>query len=570
MTINTMSSEDFRALADLLFPDVSQTPAEIEAQYPQRELQEGAWVVRFAPSPTGFIHIGGILAALMCKMIARQSDGVYILRIEDTDQKREIEDGIEQIVEALAEVDLSPDEGVVSVDPIEQNGEYGSYIQSERIAIYQAYIKDMIATGWAYPCFLTSDELDNIREQQQKQNIRPGIYGVWARSRNLTLDDIKARLDKGDDFVIRIKTPESAEDDKITVTDLVRERLDLPVNIMDAVLLKSDGIPTYNFAHVVDDYLMRINLVLRGDEYITSIPLYVQIHEALGLPLPSYAHIAPIAKMDGNSRRKLSKRKDPEAAMAYYYERGYPTDAILEYLLNLANSTFEDWRADNPDAHYSDFPFEIERLGRASALFDEEKFNSVAKEIIAKYSAETVYEQVLAWAKTYKPEYVPMLTADDSYSVAVFNVERGGDKPRKDLAKWEDIETYYGVFFDDFYDSYVPAGYADAPDLKKDDMLELLDYLIETTPVTFEEDKDAWVQRLREYAPENGFAKRRKDYKNDPDKYKGWFGDMMMAFRVALSGKTQTPDLYSMVRAMGQERVLARFNRARDYFADKA
>ena len=569
MSINTMSSDDFRALADLLFPDVTQTRAEIEAQYPPRTLPDGAWVSRFAPSPTGFIHLGGVFAGLLNKMLTKTTDGVYILRIEDTDQNREIERGTEQIIEAFAKVDLIPDEGPVTIDPITQEGDYGPYIQSQRFDMYQVFIKDMVARGGAYPCFMTSEELDSIREQQQKENGRPGIFGVWARSRNLSLDDIKQRLDNGDEFVIRIKAP-MASDAKVAVEDKIRERLEFPVNDIDAVLLKSDRFPTYHFAHVVDDYLMRINLILRADEWIPSIPLHVQIHELLDIPLPTYAHIAPIAKMEGNSRRKLSKRKDAEAAMSYYYEAGYPQTAILEYLLNLANSTFEEWRNENPQAPYTDFPFEIDRLGRASALFDMEKLTSVSKEIIANYTAKEVYEQVLAWAKDYQSESVPILKANEDYSIRVFDIERGGDNPRKDLAKWDEFETYYGVFFDQLFERYVPEGYADIPDLKKEDLLDLLAYLIDTTAQTFNEDKDAWLQRMRDYAAENGYAKRRKDYQKNPEDYKGWFGDIMMAFRVALTGKTQTPDLYEMVRTMGEGRVLSRFTSARDYFASHA
>lgn len=566
MSINTMSPDDFRVLADLLFPNVTQTPADIEAHYPQRELADGAWVSRFAPSPTGFIHLGGVFTGLLNRMLTTSTDGVYILRIEDTDQKREIERGIESIIEAFAKVNLLPDEGPVTTDPIVQAGDYGSYIQSERFDLYQVYIKEIVARGGAYPCFMTNEELDAIREQQQKDNSRPGIFGVWARSRTLSLDEIKQRVENGDEFVIRINAP-TASDAKISIVDKVRERLELPVNDIDAVLLKSDKFPTYHFAHVIDDYLMRINLVLRGDEWIPSLPLHVQIHEFLALDLPTYAHIAPIAKMEGTSRRKLSKRKDDEAAMSYYYENGYPTDSILEYLLNLANSSFEEWRNENPTLPYIEFPFDIDRLGRASALFDMEKLTSVSKEIIAKYSAKEVYEQVLAWAETYQPDSVPMLTADEAYAISVFDIERGGDKPRKDLAKWDEWQQYYGMLFDDIFEASVPAGYVDAPKLKQEDMVALLDFLIETTPATIVEDKNAWIQGMRDYAADNGYAKRAKDYKKDPDAYKGVFGDIMMAYRVALTGKTQTPDLYEMICIMGEDRVLSRFKQARDYFA---
>ncbi|MGB7339270.1 MAG: glutamate--tRNA ligase family protein [Phototrophicaceae bacterium] len=565
MSINTMSSDDFRALADVLFPDVKQTPSDIEAKYPPRDLPEGAWVSRFAPSPTGFIHIGTLFAGLLNKMLTANG-GVYILRVEDTDQNREVERGTEQIVEAIERVNLLPDEGFRTSDPLTQVGDYGSYLQSERLDLYQIYAKDMVARGNAYPCFLTSEELDEIREQQVKQNIRAGVYGEWARSRNLSLDDIKARIAKGDEYVIRIKAP-AASDDKVTVIDLIRESLELPVNELDSVMLKSDKFPTYNFAHIIDDHLMRCNIVLRGDEYIPSLPLHIQILEALALPVPMYAHFAPIAKMDGDSRRKLSKRKDDEAAILYYYEKGYPQDAILEYLLNLMNSSFEEWRTENPDSPYIEFPFDINKMGRASSLFDMEKLTSVAKEIIAKYKAEDVFQNILDWAERYDTDAATLLKQDEAYSIAVFGIERGGEKPRKDLAKWDEWQQYYGMLFDTIFETNIPAGYADAPDLKQADMLALLDFLIEITPATITEDKNAWIQRMRDYAADNGYAKRPKDYQKDPDAYKGVFGDIMMAYRVALTGKTQTPDLYEMVMAMGAERAIARFQKARDHFA---
>lgn len=565
MTIDSMTPQDFRTLANLLFPDVDETPADVEARYPKRDLPDGAYVTRFAPSPTGFLHIGAIFTALMNRMISHEN-GIYILRIEDTDQNREIEGGVEQIVDALNRVEMTPDEGPFTTNPLEQRGDYGPYIQSERFDIYQIYMKDVVARGLAYPCFMTPDELDEIREQQIKSRVAPGIYGAYARSRQHSLDTIRKKVEAGEEYVIRIKAPNDTGD-KVRVADIVRDTIEMPVNNLDAVLLKADKFPTYHFAHAVDDYLMGINIVLRGDEWMPSVPLHVQVNYAINAPLPKYAHFAPIAKMDGNSRRKLSKRKDPEAAMAYYYENGYPIEAIIDYLLNLMNSNFEDWRVENPDAAYEDFPFALDKMGKASSLFDLEKLTSIAKETIANYTAEEVYQKALDWAQRYDERYVPILTADKAYAIRVFDIERGGDQPRKDLAKWDEIEQYYGMLFEPYFENYVPDGYAEAPDLKAEDMVELLDYLIETTPQTLEEDKRAWIDRMREYAADNGYAKRRKDYKKDPDAYKGWFGDMMMAFRVALTGKTQTPDLFEMVQAMGAEKTVERFQRARDYFA---
>lgn len=566
MSINSMSPDDFRELADLLFPDVTQTPADIEAQYPPRDIPEGAYVSRFAPSPTGFIHIGGIFAGLLNVMLTNKG-GAYILRIEDTDRNREIERGTEEIIEALERVNLLPDEGHTKIDPLAQSGDYGPYMQSERFDLYQVYGKDLVARGKAYPCFMTSEELGEIREQQQSENTRPGVYGDWARSRNLSLDEIRAKIENGEESVIRLKVDVTA-DEKVTVDDVIRERLDLPANELDSVLLKSDRFPTYNLAHVIDDYLMRINIVLRGDEYIPSLPLHIQVVDAVGIERPVYAHFAPIAKMDGESRRKLSKRKDPEASMSYYYEKGYPQDAILEYLLNLMNSSFEDWRIENPDTAYTEFPFDIGKMGRASSLFDMDKLTSVSKEIIAKYDAEMVYRQTLAWAEQVNTELANLLKADEAYSIRVCDIERGGDKPRKDLAKWDEFELYYGMLFDDLFETYVPDGYANVPEhLSKTDIVALMDYLIESTAQTFTEEKGAWIGRIRDYAVENGYAKRPKDFKKNPDAYKGSFGDVMMVFRVALTGKTQTPDLYEMVITMGAERVSKRFQKARDFFA---
>jgi glutamyl-tRNA synthetase len=546
-----------KQLAELVFPDVTVSVAELQQQYPQRALPPEALVTRFAPSPTGFVHIGSIMTAMVSRTLARQSGGVFILRIEDTDKKREQDGSIEQIIRSLINFDLRPDEGLIDIEPLRTAGNYGPYIQSERMALYAAFAKHLIAAGHAYPCFASETELDNLRKQQDAEKVRPGYYGPYALWRDAGVDAVRAELEAGKRPVIRIRAPYPTEA-RIRLNDVVKGELDLPANDLDSVLLKSDGLPTYHFAVVVDDTLMHVNLVIRGDEWLPSAPLHLQVYEFLGLRPPRFAHIAPIAKMDGTSKRKLSKRKDPEANMAYYHELGYPDRAVLEYLLNLANSSFYDWRKANPDLPYSEFPLRLEQMGVASPLFDIVKLNDISKDVIATYSAEQVYEAGLRWARQYRPDLAALLESDPAYSVAVFGLERSGPAPRKDIVNWSDIERAVGFFYDELYDDTIRQGGYPMPAVSPEDIEAILH---KVKAFDLARPKEEWLAELRDFAEQIGFARDAKTYKKAPDQFKGQFGDVMMVIRVALTGKTNTPDLYEIMRIMGRQRVDQRMDR---------
>lgn len=546
-------------IADLLYPHVTRTPADLLAQYPPRSLPAGAQVTRFAPSPTGFVHIGSILTALVSRGIAHASGGVFILRIEDTDKKREQDGSVEAIVRNLVNFGLRPDEGIVQVEPETEHGAYAPYTQSQRMALYEAFARQMVAEGRAYPCFATEAELDTMRKIQEASHVRPGYYGPYAKWRDASVEAVQAELDAGRRPVIRIRSPYPTEA-RLRLHDPVKGDLDLPVNDQDSVLIKSNGLPTYHFAVVVDDTLMRVTLAIRGDEWLPSAPLHMQVYEYLNLTPPVFAHIAPIAKMDGTSKRKLSKRKDPEANVQFFYEQGYPKQAVAEYLLNLANSDFYEWRKANPALDYTEFPLKLENMGVSSALFDLVKLNDVSKDVIATYTADQVYEYGVTWARQYDPALAALLEAEPAYTRAVFNVERMGDAPRKDLVNWSDIDRAVGFFYDARYVAGVADGYAFPAHLPADDVRTILEYV---RGFDFEQPKEDWLEAMRSLSEQTGYARDMKSFKKAaPGQYKGHFGDVMMAVRVGLTGKTNTPDLHEMARTLGHERVRDRLAQA--------
>lgn len=553
-------TDNNRALADLLFPHVTKTPADWLAEYPPRALPDGAQVTRFAPSPTGFVHIGSIMASLVARTVAHQTDGVFILRIEDTDKKRQQDNSVEEIVRNLRNFDLTPDEGIVQVDPVEREvGDYAPYTQSERVAMYESFAKDLVARGLAYPAFDTEEELERSRKLQEAQRVKPGYYGAWAKWREASFDDVKARIDAGERPVIRVRSPYPNEA-RVKITDVIKGDLDLPANDIDTVIMKSNSLPTYHFAHAVDDTLMRVNLITRGDEWLPSLPLHVQLFEFIGQPLPTYAHIAPIAKLDGNSKRKLSKRKDPEANVMYFYEAGYPVQAVAEYLLNLANSDFFEWRKENPDKPYTEFPLKLETMNNSSALFDIVKLNDISKDVVATYSAEQVYDLGMTWAREHDPELARVMSADIPYTLAVFNVERTGDSPRKDIVNWSDIRRACGFFWDEVFDASIAAeGYPQPDRLDPADVQPILDHVRVFDPSM---PKDEWLTEMRALSERLGYAPNVKSFKKNPDAYKGHFGDVMMLVRVALTGRTNTPDLYEILQVYGLNRIHERLDRA--------
>ena len=549
---------NYKDLADLIFPDAKEI-SYYEEKYPERNLPEGAVVSRFAPSPTGFVHIGGLYQALVAKEMTKKTNGVFFLRVEDTDQKREVENGVTGIVNSLKDFDILPDEGMVT--ETEEKGNYGPYKQSLRKDIYQAYAKYLLEQGKAYPCFCSSEEVDEIRQKQEAAKIRPGYYGVWAKCRNLTVEEATEKIKNGEKYIIRFKSP-GREDRKIKHHDLIKGNVDFPENDQDIVIIKADGLPTYHFAHAVDDHLMRTTIVIRSDEWLSSVPLHLQLFHELGFKAPKYAHISPIMKNDNGNKRKLSKRKDPEAAVSYYKEEGIPVNAVKEYLLNIANSTFENWRRANPDRDMDEFDFQLNKMSVSGALFDMIKLLDIGKTVISKMTAEEVYENSLNWAKEYDNELFEMLQ-DKEYSLKIFGIERGNKKPRKDISKWADVKNSIIYMYDNkFLDSEVSYDYGKISDKEKVNKL-LKDYIEKYFDI--QDDKETWFNKIKDLAEENGYAREVKEYKAEPEKWPGHVGDVSTVLRVALTGRQNTPDMYEIMKVLGGESVIKRLEKAMKY-----
>lgn len=543
---------DYKDLANLIFPDVKDV-SYYENKYQKRDLPEGAIVTRFAPSPTGYVHIGGIYQSLIAKKVAKQTDGVFFLRIEDTDQKREVENAVEGIIESLDDFGLVPDEGMVSQD--EEKGNYGPYKQSLRKDIYQAYAKYLIEQGKAYPCFCSPEQLDEMRSKQEAAKIRPGYYGVWAKCRNITVEEAAKKIEAGEKYIIRLKSP-GREDKKIKHKDVIKGNVEFPENDQDVIIIKADGLPTYHFAHAIDDHLMGTTHVIRGDEWLSSIPLHLQLFYVLGFKAPKYAHIAPIMKNDNGNKRKLSKRKDPEAAVSYYAEEGIPVEAVKEYLLNIANSNFENWRRANPDKSIEEFELQLNKMSVSGALFDMVKLLDVSKIVISKMTAEEVYNNTLKWACKYNKELLKLLE-DKEYAIKVFGIERGNKKPRKDIAKWSDVlENIEYMYDEEFYNK--KQNYEYQVINNKEDIKKILNLYIEKY-YNENDDKQAWFDKIKELAGEMGYAKEVKEFKANPDMYKAHVGDVSTVLRIALTGRTNTPDMYEIMKVLGKERIEKRF-----------
>lgn len=545
---------DYKELSDLIFPD-AKSISYYEEKYPERNLPEGAIVTRVAPSPTGFVHIGTLYQALVAKKLAEQTDGVFFLRVEDTDQKRKIENGTLEIVTGFSSYGIEPDEGMISEN--EEKGNYGPYKQSLRKEIYQAYAKYLIEQGKAYPCFCTPEEVEEIREKQEAAKIRPGYYGVWAKCRNLTVEEAIKKIKNGEKYIIRFKSP-GREDRKIKHHDVIKGNVDFPENDQDIVIIKADGLPTYHFAHAIDDHLMRTTHVIRGDEWLSSVPLHLQLFHELGFKAPKYAHIAPIMKNDEGNKRKLSKRKDPEAAVSYYAKEGIPDIAVKEYLLNIANSTFENWRRANPDKSMNEFKLQLSKMSVSGALFDIVKLLDVSKTVISKMTAEEVYENTLTWAKKYDTELENLLK-DKTYALKVLGIERGNKKPRRDIAKWSDVkENIQYMYVDKFDETVKKYEFQNINEIEKiKEILKL--YLIEY--YNAEDDKQEWFDKIKQLAGRLGYAKEVKEYKKNPDNYPGHVGDVSMVLRVALTGRQNTPDMYEIMKILGKEEMERRFQR---------
>ncbi|WP_443659091.1 glutamate--tRNA ligase [Clostridium algidicarnis] len=548
-----MSNEE---LGELLFPKIEKTPKYYLERYPKREIKEEAKVVRYAPSPTGFQHIGGVFAALIDERIASQSEGVFILRIEDTDQKREVEGAIYDTIETMKHFGMNFNEGVTGDD--KEIGEYGPYKQSLRKEIYQTFAKDLVKKGLAYPCFCTQEELNEVRENQISIKVTPGYYGEYAKCRNLSLDDIESHIEKGDNFILRLKSPGDIEN-RVEFHDLIKGDISFPENNQDIVIIKSDGLPTYHFAHAIDDYLMKTTHVIRGEEWLSSLPIHVQLFEVLGFDAPKFAHIPTIMKQDGDAKRKLSKRKDPESAVSYYKEQGYPVESVTEYLLNIINSNFEQWREENPKLSYKDFPVSLEKMSKSGALFDIIKLNDVSKNIIAKMNSDKVYELYIEWAKEFDKESYDLAVKYEDKLRKVFNIDKEGTKPRKDFEKWSDVKEKIFYFFDELF--YL-KGVEDV-ELPKNMSLDEAKSIVKEYIKIFNinEDNNVWFENLKSLALKLGYAGDRKTFKKDPESYKGMVSDVAGVIRSALTHRTNTPDLHTIIQIMGKEKVEERFEK---------
>ena len=546
----------YKELADLIFPNVKEIKY-YEEKYPERNLEEGAIVTRFAPSPTGFVHIGGLYQALVARTVAKKTNGVFFLRVEDTDQKREVENGVTGIVNSLRDFDMEPDEGMIS--DTEEKGNYGPYKQSLRKDIYQSYAKYMLEQGKAYPCFATAEELEEMRAKQEAAKVRTGYYGVWAKYRNLSLDEMAEKIKAGVPYIIRFKSP-GREDRKIKHKDLIKGNVDFPENDQDIVIIKSDGLPTYHFAHAVDDHLMHTTHVIRSDEWLSSVPLHLQLFQEMGFKAPKYAHISPIMKNDNGNKRKLSKRKDKEAAVSFYEEIGIPSLAVKEYLLNIANSTFENWRRQNKDASIDEFDFKLNKMSVSGALFDMVKLQDVSKIVISKMTAEEVYEKALNWATRHDEELKEMLE-NKEYSLKVLSIERGNAKPRKDIAKFSDIKENIIYMYDEkFLNNEQTYPYQVIND--KESIIKILDLYFEKY-YNQNDDKQTWFNKIKELAGEMGYAKEVKEFKANPGMFKAHVGDVSTAIRIALTGRTNTPDMFEIMEVLGKESIAKRFEKAK-------
>jgi len=544
---------DRKELADLIFPDIKDV-SYYEEKYPERELKEGAQVVRVAPSPTGFIHVGGIFQGLIAKKIAKQTNGIFFVRIEDTDQKRSIEDGVKLIIEDLSKFDINFDEGV-TIDG--EKGIYGPYTQSERADIYKAYIKDLIVKDLAYPCFCTEEENNEAREMQAAKKDRIGYYGRYAKCRRLHMEDVIEKVNNGEKFVVRLKSPGDF-DKKYTFKDEIKGKMEFPENDQDVIILKSDGLPTYHFAHAIDDHLMHTTHVIRGDEWLSSVPIHTQLFRVLDFKVPKYAHISPLMKEDNGTRRKISKRKDPEAAVSYYHKEGIPNEAVMLYLETVANSNFEMWLEQNKDKDPKEFVLDFKKMSTGGTMFDYDKLINISKNYISKLKAETVYNLALEHAKIYNDDFAELLEKYKDYSIQIFNIEREQKKPRKDIAYFSDVENQVWYMYDELFKpkEYEWQNIKD----KKDIELILNTYLNEYYDSN--DDKDTWFNKMKDLTEKLGYAGNMKDYKENPDNYKGNITDISMVVRVALTSKSMTPDLYDIMRLLGTDRMKKRVEMA--------
>lgn len=539
-------------MAQLLFPNIDKTPEYYEELYPKRNLPDGAKVTRLGPSPTGFIHLGNLFGAITDERLAHQSGGIFYLRIEDTDNKREVEGAVDVVINTLRYFGVEFDEGAESNG---EKGNYGPYRQRERAEIYQTFAKELVKRGLAYPCFCTEEELSAMREKQMQLKENFGYYGKWAVHRNITFEEAKKNIEDGKPFVLRFRAPESCGK-TFTIEDGIRGKLTMPANDQDIVLLKSDGIPTYHFAHVIDDHLMRTTHVVRGEEWLATLPIHVQLFETMGWELPVYCHTAQLMKIDNGTKRKLSKRKDPELSLDYYKNEGYVPGAVREYLMTVLNSNFEEWRLANPDLPMDEFAFTTEKMGVSGSLFDIDKLNDVSKNYLARLDAQTVFGALTAWAKECDSDYYDLLMRDKDFTLGMIAIGRGGEKPRKDISHWRQSKEFYSFFFDELFrreDEY-PSN------VSEEDRKLILEKYLESYNHT--DDQSTWFGKIRAFGEELGYAPQPKLFRKNPENYKGHVGDVSGVIRVAVTGRQNSPDIWCIQQVLGETRTIARIKAA--------
>lgn len=539
---------NYKELAELLYPEVTTTIEDLEKMYPERNLPEGAEVCRFAPSPTGRMHMGNMYAAFIPEVFAHQSNGVFILRIEDTDEKRSIENGIEHIVNDLGEFNYIIDESPVT------GGNYGPYKQRDRLNIYHTVAKYLVSIGRAYPCFCTEEELTEMRTHQEDIKDRIGYYGHYAKCRNLSMEEIKKHLENKDKWVLRLKSMGDFNK-KVEFNDLIKGKLELPENDIDQVLIKSDGVPPYAFAHVCDDHYMRVTTVTRDDSYISSLTYHLEIWDACGFKAPKFAHLLPLNKKDGDKVRKISKRKDPEAAVAFYHERGIPVEAIKLYFATLVNSNFEEWFMANPDKTYKDFKFTFDKMSTSGSLYDLEKLINISKNYISRLKAEEVFNLVDAWSRIYDKEFNELINKYKDYTINVLNIEREVERPRKDIESFSAVKREIGYMYDELFFNEEKA-------FERKDFYskELLEYYIDNV-YDEADDKQTWFNKIKEMCPKFGFASETKEYKKNPENYKGSVAHACEVIRVSVTNRTMTPDLYEILKLLGKDRIKERISK---------
>ncbi len=541
-----------KELADLLFGHITEQPEYYEEKYPCRSLPEGTPVTRIGPSPTGFIHLGNLYNAIIGERLAHQNGGTFYLRIEDTDDKRKVEGAVELIISSMDFFGIHFDEGATAEG---EKGDYGPYRQRQRKEIYQCFAKKLVEMGLAYPCFCSESDLNEMREKQIADKLNFGYYGKWAKCRDLSFEEIKERIEKGEEYVLRFRS-QGDENNHVEVFDGIRGTLNVSENYQDFVLLKSDGIPTYHFAHVVDDHLMRTTHVVRGEEWLATLPIHVQLFDALGFKRPIYCHTAVLMKMDGETKRKLSKRKDPELGLDYYRAKGYAPKAVWEYLLTVLNSNFEEWRLENPDAPIDDFKFTTEKMSSSGALFDIVKFEDISREVLLRTPASQIYDEFSQWLERYDPEFYKIFTRDRQYSESIIDVGRSGNRPRKDLTNWEQARQFLSFYFPETFT--VEDEYPER--VSPEDKAEILKRYLETFDMN--DDNSQWFQKIRDITGDLGYAVKPKDFKKNPDMYKGSVSDVSAVIRVAVTGRTNSPDLWEICHILGEEEMRRRINEA--------